>query len=121
LCTTASPGAGVAGEAISKPGEPGANAPPGAALVHDMDDRDLQRAGTREQFADLGERSLDSDQRQLAVDIFALRVDDDDGRVRERRRRRREAGHFEHRFRFHACWFTPKRRTPGRCPSRCSF
>src|SRR5258708_3190810 len=57
----------------------------GAALMHDVDDRHLQRTRTAEQPADLGKRRLDADQRQLAVDIFALRVDDDDGRVGERR------------------------------------
>jgi hypothetical protein len=81
----------------------------------------LQGARTAEQPADLGQRRLDADQRQLAVDIFALRVDDDDSRVGKWRGHGGEAGHFEHRFRFHAGWFTSKRRTPGRCPSRCSF
>ena len=55
--------------------------------MHDMDDRGAQRAGTRQQLANLGESELDLMQRQLAIDILALRVDHHDGRVGQSRRR----------------------------------
>jgi hypothetical protein len=63
--------------------------------MQDVDHRNLQVAGTLQQPADLGERRLDASERQLAVGVFALRVDHHDGRVRQRRRRRIGTRHLQ--------------------------
>jgi hypothetical protein len=69
--------------------------------MHDVDHRDLQGAGALQQLADLGQRRPDIGERQLAVGVFALRVDHHDGRLRQRRRRWVHAGHFKKRLGFH--------------------
>jgi hypothetical protein len=101
LCTTASPGAGVAGEATSKPACPGRMRRRPCPDARCGSPACCSARARAEQLADLGERRLDIRERQLAVDIFALRVDHHDGRFGQRRRRGICTGHFEQRFRLH--------------------
>jgi hypothetical protein len=51
--------------------------------------------GAPQKLADLVERRLHIGQRQLAVGVFALRVDHHDGRFRQRRRCAARARHLQ--------------------------
>ena len=59
-----------------------------AAALDNVDDGRAGRARGRQQACDIGERGLDAVERQLAGNIFVLRVDDDDRRLRKLRGRR---------------------------------
>ena len=100
LCTTASPGAGVRrrGELEARRVRPERAAR--LALMLDVDHRDLQRPGALQQLADLVQRRLHVGERQLAVGVFALRVDHHHGRVGQRRRRVARACHLQQSLRF---------------------
>jgi hypothetical protein len=54
-----------------------------SATLRDMDDRRAGRARRREQIGDPRQCRVDAGERQLAGDIFVLRIDDNDSRVRQ--------------------------------------
>jgi hypothetical protein len=71
------------------------------ALVLDVNDGRAQLAGARQQAADLGQSSPDAHERQLAVNIFPLRVDHDQDGVRQSGGSDARAGHLQEGFGSH--------------------
>src|SRR5215831_5846202 len=85
LATTASPGAGIGGEAISAPGEPGANGPSGCPRCTMWMIGVLARAPGRAALR--SHRAQDGGKRKCAVDILLLSIDHHDRGVAQPRRR----------------------------------
>ena len=75
----------------------GSKRPTFGAVVDDMDDRRGGGAGASQQVADLVKRRPDAGEGEHAVDIFVLRIDDDDRSVTQTRRRDADAGNLQER------------------------